>query len=108
MGRVGAGAFLLVFATTAAAQTFRGGINSIPGVLLPLDSVEEYSVQTQAGAETGRNPGGVVNLVIKSGTNQPHGSGYYYNWMCRSSKTSRSGRPCALNCGSRCSTSSTA
>src|SRR5438552_18515215 len=27
MGRVGAGVFLLVFATTAAAQTFRGGIN---------------------------------------------------------------------------------
>jgi len=57
----------------------QGGINSIPGVLLPLDSVEEYSVQTQAAAETGRNPGGAVNLIIKSGTNQPHGSGYYYN-----------------------------
>src|SRR5205823_6353540 len=52
---------------------------SIPGVLLPLDSVEEYSVQTQASAETGRNPGGAVNLIIKSGTNQPRGSAYYYN-----------------------------
>ncbi|PYQ86718.1 MAG: TonB-dependent receptor [Acidobacteria bacterium] len=57
----------------------QGGINSIPGVLLPLDSVEEYSVQTQASAETGRNPGGAVNLIIKSGTNQPRGSAYYYN-----------------------------
>jgi hypothetical protein len=57
----------------------QGGINSIPGVLLPLDSVEEYSVQTQAAAETGRNPGGAVNLIIKSGTNQVHGSTYYYN-----------------------------
>jgi hypothetical protein len=57
----------------------QGGINSIPGVLLPLDSVEEYSVQTQAAAETGRNPGGAVNLIIKSGTNQPRGSAYYYN-----------------------------
>ena len=57
----------------------QGGINSIPGVILPLDSVEEYSVQTQAAAETGRNPGGAVNLIIKSGTNQAHGSAYYYN-----------------------------
>ena len=55
----------------------QGGINSIPGVLLPLDSVEEYPVQTQAAAETGRNPGGAVNLIIKSGTNQPHGSSKY-------------------------------
>jgi len=57
----------------------QGGINSIPGVLLPLDSVEEYSVQTQAAAETGRNPGGAVNLIIKSGANRPKGSAYYYN-----------------------------
>jgi hypothetical protein len=57
----------------------QGGINSIPGVLLPLDSVEEFSLQTQAGPETGRNPGGAVNLIIKSGTNQLHGSAYYYN-----------------------------
>ena len=57
----------------------QGGINSIPGVLLPLDSVEEYSVQTQAAAETGRNPGGAVNLIIKSGANRPTGSAYYYN-----------------------------
>lgn len=57
----------------------QGGINSIPGVLLPLDSVEEYSVQTQAAAESGRNPGGAVNLIIKSGANRPTGSAYYYN-----------------------------
>src|SRR5437762_394614 len=57
----------------------QGGINSIPGVLLPLDSVEEYSVQTQAAAETGRNPGGAVNLIIKAGANRPKGSAYYYN-----------------------------
>ena len=57
----------------------QGGIQSIPGVLMPLDAVEEFSLQTQAGPETGRNPGGTVNLVIKSGTNQLHGSAYYYN-----------------------------
>src|SRR5207253_954116 len=29
--------------------------------------------------EAGRNAGGTVNLVLKSGTNQLHGSAYYYN-----------------------------
>jgi hypothetical protein len=57
----------------------QGGIQSIPGVLMPLDSVDEFSLQTQAGPETGRNPGGTINLVIKSGTNQLHGSAYYFN-----------------------------
>jgi hypothetical protein len=57
----------------------QGGINSIPGVLLPLDALEEFSLQTQGGPESGRNPGGTINLVVKSGTNQLHGSGYYYN-----------------------------
>jgi len=57
----------------------QGGIQSIPGVLLPLDSVEEFSLQSQGGPESGRNPGGTINLIIKSGTNQLHGSAYYYN-----------------------------
>jgi Carboxypeptidase regulatory-like domain/TonB dependent receptor len=57
----------------------QGGVQSIAGVVLPLDAVEEFSLQTQAGPETGRNPGGTVNIVIKSGTNQLHGSAYYYN-----------------------------
>jgi hypothetical protein len=57
----------------------QGGIQGIPGVLFPLDAIEEFSVQSQGGAETGRSPGAVVNLIVKSGTNQFHGSAYYYN-----------------------------
>lgn len=57
----------------------QGGVYGIPGVLLPLDSVDEFSLVTQGNAETGRNPGGTVNLVLKSGTNALHGSAYYYN-----------------------------
>ena len=57
----------------------QGGVQSIAGTVLPLDAVEEFSLQTQAGPESGRNPGGSVNMVIKSGTNQLHGSLYYYN-----------------------------
>ena len=56
----------------------QGGIENIAGVTLPIDSVEEFSLQTQSGAEIGRNPGGTVNLVTRSGTNTLHGSAYYY------------------------------
>ena len=57
----------------------QGGVENIAGITLPIDSVEEFSLQTQPSAESGRNPGGSVNLVTKSGTNQIHGSAYYFN-----------------------------
>ena len=57
----------------------QGGVSGIAGVVLPIDSVEEFSAQTQAGPESGRNAGGTVNLVVKSGGNDIHGSLYYYN-----------------------------
>src|ERR1700733_3917848 len=57
----------------------QGGVENIAGITLPIDSVEEFSLETQGSPESGRNPGGSVNLVTKSGTNQIHGSAYYYN-----------------------------
>src|SRR2546423_466576 len=57
----------------------QGGVSGIAGVVLPIDSIDEFSAQTQSGAEAGRNAGGTVNLVLKSGTNSLHGSAYYYN-----------------------------
>lgn len=57
----------------------QGGVENIAGITLPIDSVEEFSLQTQSSPETGRNPGGTVNLVTKSGTNQIHGTAYYFN-----------------------------
>lgn len=57
----------------------QGGVGSIAGIVLPIDSLEEFSSQTQSSPEAGRNPGGTVNLVIKSGTNDVHGSAFYYN-----------------------------
>ncbi len=57
----------------------QGGVEGIAGVTLPLDSIEQFSEQTQSGPEAGRNPGGTVNVVTKSGTNSIHGSIYYYN-----------------------------
>ena len=57
----------------------QGGVSGIAGIILPIDAVEQFSAQTQAAPESGRNPGGSVNLSLKSGTNQIHGSAYYYN-----------------------------
>jgi hypothetical protein len=57
----------------------QGGVSGIAGVVLPIDSVEEFSAQTQSGPEAGRNAGGTVNLIVKSGGNTLHGSLYYYN-----------------------------
>jgi len=57
----------------------QGGVSGIAGVVLPIDSIEEFSSQTQSGAEAGRNAGGTVNLITKSGGNTLHGSVYYYN-----------------------------
>ena len=57
----------------------QGGVLGIAGILLPIDAVDQFSVQTQAAPEAGRNPGGVVNLGLRSGTNKFHGTGYYFN-----------------------------
>src|SRR5215510_1299436 len=57
----------------------QGGVSGIAGIILPIDSTDEFSSQTQNGAEAGRNAGGTVNLVLKSGTNTLHGSAYIYN-----------------------------
>src|ERR1700730_2460591 len=56
----------------------QGGVSGIAGIVLPIDAVDQFSVQTEAAPESGRNPGGVANLVIKSGGNDVHGSAYYY------------------------------
>jgi len=57
----------------------QGGVSGIAGVVLPIDSVTEFSAQTSSGPEGGRNAGGTVNVVTKSGGNDLHGSAYYYN-----------------------------
>ncbi|MBB5058686.1 outer membrane receptor protein involved in Fe transport [Granulicella aggregans] len=57
----------------------QGGVSGIAGIILPIDAVDQFSAQTQAGPEGGRNPGGTVNLTLKSGTNSIHGTAYYFN-----------------------------
>ena len=57
----------------------QGGISGIAGVIYPIDALDEYSLQTTGNSETGRSPGGNLNVTTKSGGNQFHGDIYYYN-----------------------------
>ena len=57
----------------------QGGVSGIAGIILPLDAVDQFSAQTQSGPEGGRNPGGTVNLTLRAGGNQVHGTAYYFN-----------------------------
>jgi outer membrane receptor protein involved in Fe transport len=57
----------------------QGGISGIAGVVYPIDALDEYSLQTNGNSESGRSPGGNLNITTKSGTNKLHGTAYYYN-----------------------------
>jgi hypothetical protein len=57
----------------------QGGVSAIAGVVFPIDAIESFNFVTTGSTSLGRNPGGTANLVIKSGTNQLHGSAYYFN-----------------------------
>lgn len=49
-----------------------------PGGSPPMDSIQEFRVATGNSAEYGRSAGANVNLAIKSGTRDLHGSAYWY------------------------------
>jgi hypothetical protein len=57
----------------------QGGVSAIAGVIFPIDAIENFSFVTSGETALGRNPGGTANLTVKSGTNQFHGTAYYYN-----------------------------
>src|SRR5262249_23469428 len=45
----------------------QGGVTGAPATLLPVDAIDEFTLQTQGPAEYGRNSGAIVNIVLKSG-----------------------------------------
>jgi len=55
------------------------GIQGTPASFLPLDSIQEFNTQESPTADYGVKPGVVMNIGIKSGTNDLHGSAYYFN-----------------------------
>ena len=48
------------------------------GTILPVDAIDEFKTEENPRAEYGWRPGAIVNIGIKSGTNNVHGSGYAY------------------------------
>ncbi len=54
--------------------------SSMAGVMLGVDTVQEFSVQTHGySAEFGRAAGGIISAVTKSGTNQFRGSAFEFH-----------------------------
>src|SRR5262249_37931829 len=55
---------------------FDGGVGFSP----PADAVQEFKVQTNSfDAQQGYSAGATVNVALKGGTNDLHGSVYYFN-----------------------------
>ena len=53
---------------------------SIGGANLGVDAIREFSALTNTySAEYGRSSGGVINAVLRSGTNDIHGSGFFFH-----------------------------
>jgi hypothetical protein len=70
-GRVATNEFLL----DGAPNSTRGRYNFAP----PVDAVEEFKIQTNTyDAQYGRTGGGVVNMTLKSGSNEFHGQAWNF------------------------------
>lgn len=65
----------------------QGGVADLAGGLVPIDAIDQFSMQNNAEADMGRNSGANVNVVLRSGTNQIHGDVYdferneYFAWL---------------------------
>jgi hypothetical protein len=61
---------------------------------ITLDAVKEFQVVASgANAEFGRTAGGVVNVITKSGTNEVHGSAFYYQRLEALTSSTSDGMP---------------
>ncbi|MGO8984428.1 MAG: carboxypeptidase regulatory-like domain-containing protein [Terriglobales bacterium] len=54
------------------------GIAGDSATILPIDSIQEFNVEENPPAEFGWKPGAVVNVGLKSGTNQIHGTAFAF------------------------------
>jgi hypothetical protein len=61
---------------------------------IPLDAVKEFQVvATGASAEFGRTAGGIINVIPKSGTNEVHGSVFYFQRLKALTANTSDGKP---------------
>jgi hypothetical protein len=54
------------------------GLGGDAETILPIDAIDEFKTEVNPRAEYGWKPGAVVNVGIKSGTNNLHGTAYAY------------------------------
>jgi len=52
------------------------GVQGTPGSILPIDAIQEFNTEENPPPEAGWKPGATVNIGLKSGTNQVHGTAY--------------------------------
>ncbi|SEB91306.1 TonB-dependent receptor [Terriglobus roseus] len=57
----------------------QGGIASVPGGLIPIEAIDQFSMQAAGEADQGRNAGANSNMVLRSGTNNIHGDVFYFD-----------------------------
>ena len=75
---------MTVTGTISSEFTIDGSSNVVSqaraGIQPPAEAIQEFKVDTAAyDAQIGHTGAGSVNLALKSGTNQFHGSGSFYN-----------------------------
>ena len=49
-----------------------------PGISPPMDAIQEFKVATNTGSEFARSAGANVNMAIRSGTSEIHGTAYEF------------------------------
>src|SRR5262245_12304018 len=54
------------------------GVIGVPATLVPTDAIGDFTVQQTPSAEYGVKGGAAINVIMKSGGNVPHGTGYYF------------------------------
>src|SRR5205823_10881218 len=55
------------------------GVVGVPATLVPMDAIAEFTIQQTPSAEFGVKGGGAINVVMKSGTNEVHGTAYVFD-----------------------------
>ena len=75
--------------------------------ILPVDAIQEFNLQENPKAEYGWKAGAIVNVGVKSGTNQIHGDAYafgrYQGWDARNYfNVAPQGGNCALGASAFC------
>jgi hypothetical protein len=62
-----------------AVASNQGGVAGIAGGLVPIEAIDQFSMQNNAESDMGRNGGANSNMVLKSGTNHIHGDIFYFD-----------------------------